>query len=245
MTDWSNKIGNSILKSVELQIVNTEYENDYSKPIMEYKPLLKNVFDHVKLIYSNNRKPICVRQYKKSEKEYKTKLYLFESHYIEKNQEEFVVKNIKEYRNYKFNRRELSADDTKHKLMSTFVNTDNVIDYEYNHYDTKNNRVYKLVYLRNTKLTLNTKYIPLYRAYKYNPNISIADCAKYYNDKEIDDEFPLIDTNGQAYKILGYQKNYNKKVGETKQTLDVIYGEWIDLWNELSCPKSVFMFDDF
>lgn len=234
MTYWSREIGHSLIKSATFQIIHTEYENDYTKPILEYKPLLEDIFNLVKTHYQNNKKPIYVRQYKKSEKEYKTKLYLFESHYVKKDQQLFVNQNIKEYRNYKFTRRHLNVNNTMTNLMNKFVNTDNMTDNEYNLYDK--DRAYKLVYLRKKMPNLNTKYIPLYRAYKHNQNINIDDCTKYYNDKKTDTEYPMLDDNGQAYKLIGYQKDYTKKINEHHQTLDTMYSEWLNVWRELSCP---------
>ena len=48
-----------------------------------------------------------------------------------------------------------------------------------------------------------------------------------------DAEYPFIDDNG-AYKIIGYEKDYTKVIGETTIVLDKIYSEWIDIWNELT-----------
>jgi len=238
MTHWSREIGQLLIKSATFQIIHTEYENDYTKPILEHKPLLEDILTLVKTHYLNNKKPICVRQYKKTEKDYKTKLYLFESHYVKKDQHVFVNKNIKEYRNYKFTRRHLNINDTMSKLMSTFVNTDNMTDDEYNLCDK--DRAYKLVYLRKEMPNLNAKYIPLYRAYKNNPNISTADCTKYYNDKKTDIDYPVLDNSGQACKIIGYQKDYTKKIREHYQTLDTVHSEWLNVWRELThCPEPI------
>jgi len=78
-------------------------------------------------------------------------------------------------------------------------------------------------------LKLDTKYIPLYRSLKHNNNIS----SQEYNHNEIDKEYSLIDELG-AYKIIGYKKDYSKKIGESRVTIDKVYSDFLDMWRELT-----------
>ena len=105
-----------------------------------------------------------------------------------------------------------------------------MIDNEFNQYDKINNRAYKLKYLRCSSIYLDPKYIQIYRNFKKNNNVDIS---KYYDNMKTDAEYPFIDDNG-AYKIIGYEKDYTKVIGETTIVLDKIYSEWIDIWNELT-----------
>jgi len=231
--EWISDISNNLIKSVELEITTLVHADDTTKPIKSYKPSINDVTQIIREYYNNVQKPISVREYKKTLKNYKHMLYVFELHYKNKNQQQFICENIKEYQKYKFVRKTLNEETTKYKLLSEFTCTDHLIDNKFNKYDYENNRAYRIKYLRNSSMKLDTKYIQIYRKYKKNKNMDIS---KYYDHMKIDNEYTYADDNG-AYKITDYEKDYNKVIGKNTQTIDKISVDYINIWNELTGKK--------